>query len=152
MKLSTLLTAALMGSGVMAVSNEHMETEINKRAGFIVTSGATGATAPRLEIRTMAKNAPLWNLYLLAMQKFQAMPQSDPMSYYQIAGVYLHLCQITWRTSSDLKSAQVSMDVHSRSGTTLQACAARAVTARMLLTCSCPGTDPTLRYTRYAER
>lgn len=88
MKVSTLLAAALLGSGVMGVSNEHMETEINKRAGYIVTSGVSGATAPRLEIRTMAKNTALWNLYLLAMQKFQAMSQSDPMSYYQIAGAY----------------------------------------------------------------
>lgn len=89
MKISTLLAASLLGAGVFASSDEQLspqEREIAKRAGFIATTGVSGATAPRLEIRTMAKNTALWNLYLLAMQKFQAMPQSDPMSYYQIAG------------------------------------------------------------------
>jgi len=41
-----------------------------------------------LEIRTLQQNPDQWNLYLLAMQAFQAMNQSDPMGWYQVAGIH----------------------------------------------------------------
>ncbi|KAF2115499.1 hypothetical protein BDV96DRAFT_646497 [Lophiotrema nucula] len=43
---------------------------------------------PRLEIRQLEKNPDQWNVYLLALRKFQNMSQSDKRSYYQIAGIH----------------------------------------------------------------
>jgi len=57
------------------------------RASKVVVKGAPGQ-CPRLEIREMKKNADQWNLFLLAMEKFQNKPKNDPMSYYQIAGIH----------------------------------------------------------------
>lgn len=58
-------------------------------ATFAVTGiNAGGPLHPRLEIRTLQQNADQWNLYLLAMQSFQAMNQSNPLGWYQIAGVH----------------------------------------------------------------
>ena len=58
------------------------------RASQIVTQGAPDGQYPRLEIRDLKKNADQWNLFLLAMERFQNKPKDDPMSYYQIAGVH----------------------------------------------------------------
>ena len=57
-----------------------------RQSGFYAITGATGGVQPRLELREMEKSKELWNLYLLAMAKFQAMSQTDKLSYYQIAG------------------------------------------------------------------
>ncbi|OCK73056.1 Di-copper centre-containing protein [Lepidopterella palustris CBS 459.81] len=66
---------------------EERSNILKKRATIAVT-GITGSVYPRLEIRTLANNADQWNLYLLGMQRFQAVDQSDPLSYYQIAGIH----------------------------------------------------------------
>ncbi|ORY13227.1 common central domain of tyrosinase-domain-containing protein [Clohesyomyces aquaticus] len=47
-----------------------------------------GSTHPRLEIRQMEQDTDQWNVYLLGLQRFQGMSQSDRMSYYQIAGIH----------------------------------------------------------------
>jgi tyrosinase len=72
----------------VAASNSHAQAHMmHKRATNIQCTGVTeGAAAPRLEIRELMKNADQWNLYLLAMENFQAKDKSDPMSYYQISG------------------------------------------------------------------
>ncbi|OCK82998.1 Di-copper centre-containing protein [Lepidopterella palustris CBS 459.81] len=43
---------------------------------------------PRLEIRQLEQNADQWNVYLLGLNRFQQMTQSDKLSYYQIAGIH----------------------------------------------------------------
>ena len=44
----------------------------------------------RREIRDLEKNHPdQWNLYLLALADFQATPEDEQLSYYQIAGACL---------------------------------------------------------------
>lgn len=47
-----------------------------------------GPVHPRLEIRTLKQKADQWNIYLLAMQAFQAMNQSAPLGWYQVAGIH----------------------------------------------------------------
>ncbi|KAF2234243.1 Di-copper centre-containing protein [Viridothelium virens] len=42
----------------------------------------------RLEIRQLQQDVDQFNLYLLGLQKMQAVNQSDPMSWYQIAGIH----------------------------------------------------------------
>ncbi|OAG11374.1 Di-copper centre-containing protein [Paraphaeosphaeria sporulosa] len=44
---------------------------------------------PRLEIRDLEKNHPdQWNIFLLGLQRFQAISQDDKLSYFQIAGIH----------------------------------------------------------------
>jgi len=96
--LPTILTLIVLLQGVLANhGHQHVhrskleqiqerENILQKRANIAIT-GIKGSVYPRQEIRTLAKNADQWNLYLLGMQAFQAVSQSDPLSYYQIAGL-----------------------------------------------------------------
>ncbi|KAG8819755.1 hypothetical protein FRC17_010343 [Serendipita sp. 399] len=52
-----------------------------------VTSNPNNPVA-RQEIRTFAKDKELWDLYLLGLERFQAVNQDDPLSYFQIAGIH----------------------------------------------------------------
>ena len=54
-----------------------------------VTGVQTGGVQPRLEVRIMHSNYPnQWNLFLLAMQRLQNQAQTDPLSYYGLAGIH----------------------------------------------------------------
>lgn len=73
------------------------ELEKRQSSGTIAITGpcdsngacGSGTTSyPRLEIRELNKNADQWNLYVLGMERFQAMNKNDPLSYYQVAGVH----------------------------------------------------------------
>jgi tyrosinase len=46
-----------------------------------------GSPAERLEIRDLQKNADMWNLYLLGMERFKNKSKQDKVGYFQIAGV-----------------------------------------------------------------
>ncbi|KAI9725564.1 MAG: hypothetical protein M1828_003052 [Chrysothrix sp. TS-e1954] len=88
--LTFLFLSLLISScfGLPAVTPEGI-AELEKRAAtFAITGAQDGQTSPRLEIHTLAANADQFNLYLLTMQNFQAMNQSDQLSYYQISGVH----------------------------------------------------------------
>ena len=41
---------------------------------------------PRKELRELAKDTELWNIFLQAFSRFQAMDQNEKVSFYQIAG------------------------------------------------------------------
>jgi tyrosinase len=41
---------------------------------------------PRQELRELAKDTELWNMFLQAFGRFQAMDQNEKISFYQIAG------------------------------------------------------------------
>jgi tyrosinase len=45
---------------------------------------------PRREIRDLEKDAELWNMYMLALSRFQAMDQREKISYYQVAGTHIY--------------------------------------------------------------
>jgi tyrosinase len=53
---------------------------------YYAITGATGGVQPRLEIRQLQQTGEMWNLFLLAMDEFEAMDQKEIDSYYQIAG------------------------------------------------------------------
>ncbi|PVF92484.1 Di-copper centre-containing protein [Serendipita vermifera] len=56
----------------------------------IITQGVT-SPAPlvaRQEIRTFARDKELMELYLLGLERFQKAVQTDPLSWYQIAGIH----------------------------------------------------------------
>ncbi|KAF2760027.1 Di-copper centre-containing protein [Pseudovirgaria hyperparasitica] len=43
---------------------------------------------PRLELRDLAANTAMLNLFLQGLERFQATDQSDPDSYFEIAGIH----------------------------------------------------------------
>ena len=47
---------------------------------------ANGSVPHRLEIRQMRNDPYKWNLFILALSMFQSVEQSDPLSWYQVAG------------------------------------------------------------------
>lgn len=47
---------------------------------------ANGSVPHRLEIRQMRKNQHMWDLFILSLSMFQSVRQSDPLSWYQVAG------------------------------------------------------------------
>ncbi|KAK1470386.1 hypothetical protein CTAM01_16837 [Colletotrichum tamarilloi] len=55
-----------------------------------IQDGFEGKERPlRLELRDMIKENPdQWNLYLLGLERFQAVPEDQPLSYFQIAGIH----------------------------------------------------------------
>lgn len=58
-------------------------------ASALLTTGAPGAVGTRYEIRQLASSYPRqYTLFLLAMQQFEALPQSQQNSYYQISGIH----------------------------------------------------------------
>lgn len=52
----------------------------------VVTTGATGGTQNRKEIRELAKSKDELDIYLQALASFQAVPQSNETSFYGIMG------------------------------------------------------------------
>lgn len=72
---------------------EHQDSPGNwrRQEGSFAVTGAPvidGQIPQRLEIRQLRKNTPQWNLYLLALNRFQQMDQSDVRSYYQLSGIH----------------------------------------------------------------
>ncbi|KAH7396791.1 hypothetical protein DE146DRAFT_763956 [Phaeosphaeria sp. MPI-PUGE-AT-0046c] len=56
---------------------------------FFSVVGVQGCgVQPRLELRDLEKDTELWNMFLMAMVRFQAMDQNQKISYYQIAGIH----------------------------------------------------------------
>jgi tyrosinase len=47
---------------------------------------SNGSIPHRLEIRQMRANQYQWDLFVLALSMFQSVSQSDPLSWYQVAG------------------------------------------------------------------
>jgi tyrosinase len=95
---------------------EHIQTEPRRpkprqHAPFAVTGGVAGngsRVQPRLEIRDLAANADQFNIFLLGMQKMQAVDQSDFLSYFQLAGIlYCPLC-------FDTRLANPILGIHGR--------------------------------------
>ncbi|KAH0538314.1 hypothetical protein FGG08_005088 [Glutinoglossum americanum] len=50
--------------------------------------GSDGSVPLRLEIRELQKNADLWNLYLLGLDRLQKVGQNELTSYYQLSGIH----------------------------------------------------------------
>jgi hypothetical protein len=49
---------------------------------------------PRLEIRELERRPDVFNVFLLGLQRFQNLDQSDKLSYYQVAGTAV--CSTVW--------------------------------------------------------
>lgn len=84
-----------------AISNTHsdareLKTPHGRRQGgspYVIDGiqggrGSDGSVPLRLEIRQLIKNTDQFNLYLLALYRFQNTDQSKLLSFYQIAGIH----------------------------------------------------------------
>ncbi|KAK7614604.1 hypothetical protein BKA81DRAFT_405807 [Phyllosticta paracitricarpa] len=96
-----LLTLALSGTVLISSGNcspldagrkPHVLEDLSRRQGnggtFAITGADSGSTELRLEIRDLKRSKEQWNLYLLGLQKFQAMDQNDKLSWYSIMGIH----------------------------------------------------------------
>ncbi|KEQ72123.1 Di-copper centre-containing protein [Aureobasidium namibiae CBS 147.97] len=64
--------------------------EARQSGGKIPVTGVTGnGVQPRMELRVMQQQYPdMFNVFLLGLRSFMQVSQSDPLSYYQIAGIH----------------------------------------------------------------
>jgi hypothetical protein len=94
---SSICTPVDSSSGPNA--DDDISSLLQRRDGIFSVLGVAGlgdsTVYPRLEIRDLKKNHPdQWNLFLLGLQRFQAINQDDKLSYFQIAG------KLLWSTLS----------------------------------------------------
>jgi tyrosinase len=76
-------------AALLALLNLTTATPVQKRQNSVFAiNGGAGGVQQRLEIRTMQANADMWNLFLAALQEWQAMDESDKLSYYQVGGIH----------------------------------------------------------------
>ncbi|KAF3928659.1 Tyrosinase [Arthrobotrys entomopaga] len=94
---SSMKTVAVATLAVGFMGVDALPSEFFRRAGqnTVVVTGVTQGLGPaqgqvplRKEIREMIANPAEFNLFVLAMQRFQAVPQSDDMGYYGVAGIH----------------------------------------------------------------
>lgn len=102
-------TLALFGASALAVAASPMdlpedavmveEHSLDERATTIAVTGVTGnGVQTRMELREMNSKQPdMYNLYMLGLRQMMNVAQSNPLSYYQIAGT---LCIIPQTSAS----------------------------------------------------
>jgi tyrosinase len=89
----TLVTSAIaLTSAVWATPVPDEQLEERQSSGFFAITGVTTGNLPlRYEIRTLQNSHPLqWNLYIQALERFQAQDQSTKASHYGIAGRFFN--------------------------------------------------------------
>ncbi|KAK8205900.1 hypothetical protein HDK77DRAFT_379302 [Phyllosticta capitalensis] len=97
-----LLTLALSGSAIISTGKcspldagrkPHVleslpRRQANNGGSYAIVGPDSGSTEVRLEIRDLQRDTQQWNLYLLGLQKFQAMDQNDKLSWYEVMGIH----------------------------------------------------------------
>ena len=81
----SLLIAPTLGTPVNYMPKTGVESR-QTGSFYGITGIKLGGVQPRLEIRQLQQNPEMWNLYLLALEQFKGMDQSERLSYYQISG------------------------------------------------------------------
>lgn len=82
MQLSKLVGTALVGALALL-------QVVPVQASVAVKGVQNGSVQVRMELRTMSQQYPdMFNLYILGLSEFMRVDQSDPLSYYQIAGQF----------------------------------------------------------------
>lgn len=90
---------ALVAASSTCMSTSYASPLQSKTAGIeirqeqlFVVHGIEGDIQPRLNVRDLekkAENKELWTLYILAVQRLQAVDQKEKTSFYQVAGKLL---------------------------------------------------------------
>lgn len=80
MRFGNLFSTVLMGASALLSAN-------SVQAATAVTGVQNNSVQVRLELRTMQQQYPdMFNVYILGLRDFMNDVQTDPQSYYQIAG------------------------------------------------------------------
>lgn len=87
---NSIIAIAALASLFTGVAGSPMRNLEERQSGsfFTVTGAKSGGVQPRLEIRTLARDPIMMNLYFLAMKEFQAIDYKDKLSYYQLSGTH----------------------------------------------------------------
>ncbi|KAL2060390.1 hypothetical protein VTL71DRAFT_9785 [Oculimacula yallundae] len=67
---------------------KRQNTEFFPITGVHTGTGANGSLPLRIEVRDLQKDPVSWTLYILGLDMLQYTPQSDTLSWYQIAGIH----------------------------------------------------------------
>ena len=68
----------------------------------------TGERPFRQEIGKLQASGPAWDLYILALQRFQQSDQAQQLSYYQVAGMFVQLQRAIFCGTSPINMKQES--------------------------------------------
>ena len=79
--------------------------------GVHTGSGVNGSLPLRIEVRELEKDPVAWTLYILGLDMLQYTPQSELLSWYQIAGegytagdeLELTWCRDTWQAICSIR-------------------------------------------------
>ncbi|GAM85668.1 hypothetical protein ANO11243_036750 [Dothideomycetidae sp. 11243] len=90
MKFSTAVAGAFVAAASFADALSIPEIKAKRQSSTTVVTGVqNNGVQQRMELRTMQIQHPdTYNLYLLGLREMMSVDQSDPLSYYQIAGVH----------------------------------------------------------------
>lgn len=89
--LNLVISSATSQSYNFGTDTSRLTRRDDSKAPIVVGRLPTPAntTIPlRLEIRHFKNNNYMWDLYILALSMFQYADQDDPLSWYQIAGMF----------------------------------------------------------------
>ncbi|KAG4436593.1 hypothetical protein IFR05_007913 [Cadophora sp. M221] len=67
---------------------KRQNTEFFPITGVHTGTGVNGSVSLRIEVRDLQKDSVAWTLYILGLDLLQYTPQSDMLSWYQIAGIH----------------------------------------------------------------
>jgi tyrosinase len=82
------IAASMVLRSVLAAESFSNSTCSANNGSICSVTGVQGTgIQPRLEIRELEKNKEMFNLFLLALARFQATDQNSKLSYFQIAGM-----------------------------------------------------------------
>ncbi|KAF2155064.1 Di-copper centre-containing protein [Myriangium duriaei CBS 260.36] len=90
MRFTTALSGAFVAAASVVDAVGIPEIHAKKQTQTTVVTGVTGnGVQQRVELRTMQQNNPdQFSLYIQGLREFMNVDQSDPLSYYQIAGIH----------------------------------------------------------------
>lgn len=87
--LASLVALLPLITGVFASPAAEPVRYEERQTGFFAVTGVTGGVASRLELSQLQSSNPTqWNLFLIALQRFQSKNQNERLSYFQICGIH----------------------------------------------------------------
>jgi hypothetical protein len=90
---SRIISQAAWLSLLLCVAQFSSAVQVTGATGGINSS--TGERPSRQEISTFSQSGAAWNVFILSLFELQRDSESDPMSYFRIAGMSLTLAGYT---------------------------------------------------------
>lgn len=88
--LTTLLSLLTSAQGASNLTDDLSCGVAKADDSYFSVVGVQGTGVhPRQELRELEKNTEMWNIFLQAFARFQAMDQGEKVSYYKVAGMVI---------------------------------------------------------------